>query len=272
MTKVNLSFVLTLVLLQLCNIFAKPLVGPIANEKPCPFSNVCSCLDAIPPDPYIFDEAKCKSNSSFPTFTAPADHKYKVNVLVISGKTDVIPANAFQAFYCIERLAIFYGEDGTGTPVPQHWDQKAFLDTQLYTFAVNGLSNVLPLPAYLNGITYLDIVNAGLVEVPKNVNYEQLYSLSLMDNNIQSIKKDDFRNAAKLNFLILANNPITNIEAGAFLPLTKATSFDLSESNLTGIDLSIFPYADSTVSWALDNCKLLKTLTVSDISKVSQLF
>jgi hypothetical protein len=73
-----------------------------------------------------------------------------------------------------------------------------------------------------------------------------------------------------MEHLILGGNPISAIETGAFSPLTNITFIDLWKTDMTEIDLSIFPFLESkSVRWNLDYSSKLKSIFVTDISKVS---
>jgi len=134
---------------------------------------------------------------------------------------------------------------------------------------IRGLSEILPLPKNLaNLLKNLAIWNSKSIQLTYD-NFKDLTNvrtLTLGQDDIQSIPANVFSTMTNLSFLLLNDNPITKIDRDAFKFLKQLNIVNLVHTNLTAIDLSIFP---STTVWPIFELPLydnpsLKNLTVSD--------
>jgi hypothetical protein len=264
--------------LFLASLLTLLMVIGIANaDSTCPFSRDCKCEDANPPQQYVYDAVTCKVTSSFPTFTAPAGVTYKVaNKLSIQGKLDVIPAKAFSIFSSINDLSIL---NHRTTPLAtQNWNKDAFVGTSIVSsLYIDGLANALPLPSSfpLSKLASLQIVNSDNVELSKDAlaHFDSLTSLNVLNTKISKVDDDAFlpmRNS--LTKLWLTSASLTDASQKAISSLTNVDKGFLDSNQFTDIDLSNFPIPSSSAAyWHFDNNDHLKSVTVSDVSKVSTL-
>ncbi|XP_033881960.1 leucine-rich repeat-containing protein 4-like [Acipenser ruthenus] len=81
----------------------------------------------------------------------------------------------------------------------------------------------------------------SLREVPQGIPSNTRY-LNLMENNIQMIQADTFRNLHHLEVLQLGRNSIRQIEVGAFNGLTSLNTLELFDNRLTVIPSGAFEY------------------------------
>lgn len=120
-------------------------------------------------------------------------------------------------------------------------------------------------------LTELYLKNVSVTSVPKQIfaSQAQLTTVDLGGNGIKSISAGDFDGASHVRRLWLDSNPISNIEVGAFRGLTAIQGLYLYGTSLRTLDLAAFAGMNPSGQVSAYGCNQLKSLTVSDTSKVS---
>jgi Leucine-rich repeat (LRR) protein len=111
-----------------------------------------------------------------------------------------------------------------------------------FYFQLNKIKIITVFPIVLRPlrILNLDYNQICLIENKALFNLKDVENLSISDNNLSKIKKDNFNYLYKLKYLNLSFNSIEHIEEGSFLNLNKLYSLDLSFNKLASIEANIF--------------------------------
>ncbi|CAB3408274.1 unnamed protein product [Caenorhabditis bovis] len=106
----------------------------------------------------------------------------------------------------------------------------------------------------------LTIQNCNLKSAPKAINrLNNLETLSLSNNKLESLEAETFDNKKQLSYLDVSGNFITQIEDGAFEPLTSLETLVIGDHN----------FINNTVVDEIGKLKALKTL---DLSRADGIF
>ncbi|KAK2830934.1 hypothetical protein Q5P01_018865 [Channa striata] len=72
-------------------------------------------------------------------------------------------------------------------------------------------------------------------DIPRDVT-----SITLLQNLIENIRKEDFENLSKLRILVLSFNEISHVEDGSFSHLTSLTFLNINHNKLTNLTANLF--------------------------------
>lgn len=268
-------------------------------DDPCPFKSTCTCVkDAqAPSDPTAFQSAVCTNVDPSTTFDAPTGGgKYKIKeVFRLSGDVSKFADTRFASFESIGEL---YLEQTTGTiPVSRQWYSTAFNNIRLTSLRLDGLGDLAQVMDKLpNTLERLSISKSSALRltdktfqsylVLKGLEFRatkvdvddtafvgvspSFQELTLADAMLQAVPTNALKSLPKLQKLTLSSNPISQVAAGSFDLLTSLTLLDLSDTAVSTVDLAIVPKTTEPLSFSLDKCKSLKSITLSiDPSAVS---
>lgn len=118
---------------------------------------------------------------------------------------------------------------------------------------------------------FLGSSNPALTKIPASViqNSPHVTILSLVGNQISSVRIGDIPQNNNVISLDLSKNPITSIQAGALSYLSKTSTLVMSNIKMTSVDFSIFQGMGSLIRIQLDGTQSLRSITVSNLNTVS---
>ncbi|XP_019543339.3 leucine-rich repeat-containing protein 40 [Aedes albopictus] len=102
-------------------------------------------------------------------------------------------------------------------------------------------------------LTHLDVRKNKLTDIGNVKHLIKLESLKVDNNAIESVSLDDFKHLWDLLVLSLAVNRITSITATEEISLLKLRSIDISDNQLTTLDVSMWRFPQVSTFYMHDN-------------------
>ncbi|XP_065087286.1 asporin-like [Ochlerotatus camptorhynchus] len=102
-------------------------------------------------------------------------------------------------------------------------------------------------------LTHLDVRKNNLTEIGNVRHLIKLESLKADNNAIENVSLDDFKSLWDLLVLSLASNRITSITATEEVALLKLRSIDISNNQLTTLDVSLWKFPQVSTFYMHDN-------------------